>query len=90
MKGSIIVPLNDPKTKYRDYTNSKNPFILHRKEEFVTDDHPLKIKFAKLTKQEEGLGLLENSSIIGTRDGWNNELKLRGLKLAGHRVLKLK
>jgi DNA phosphorothioation-associated putative methyltransferase len=90
LRGSVIVPLNSPKTKYRDYTNSENPFILHRKEEFVTDNHPLKIKFSKLTKQEEGHGLLENSSIIGTRDGWNNELELRGLKLAGHRVLKLK
>ena len=90
LRGSIIVPLNSPKTKYRDYTNSDNPFILHRKEEFITEDNPLKTKFSKLTKQEERHGLFENTSIIGTRDGWNQELELRGLKLAGHRVLKQK
>jgi DNA phosphorothioation-associated putative methyltransferase len=90
LRGSIIVPLNKPKTKYRDYTNSNNPFILHRKEEFITEDNPLKKKFSKLTKQEERHGLFENTSIIGTRDGWNQELELRGLKLSGHRVLKKK
>ena len=90
LQGSIIVPLNNPKTKYRDYTNSENPFILHRKEEFILEDNPLKEKFHKLTKQEERHGLFENTSIIGTRNGWKQELDLRGLRLSGHRVLKIK
>tara|TARA_B100000315_G_scaffold183244_1_gene172151 strand:- start:7178 stop:8548 length:1371 start_codon:yes stop_codon:yes gene_type:complete len=89
LKGSVIVPLNDPRIKYRDYTQSENPFILHRKEEFIFHDHPLKQKFKKLTHQEERRGLLENSSVIGTQNGWAQELEIKGLKLSGHRLTKM-
>src|SRR5438128_11962018 len=34
-----------------DYTQSKNPPILHRKETFLHPDHPLHLKFAWLTQQ---------------------------------------
>jgi len=90
LRGSIIVPLDSPTTKYLDYTNSDNPFILHRKEEFIIEGNPLKTRFSKLTKQEERHGLYENTSMIGTRNGWKQELDLRGLRLSGHRILKIK
>src|SRR6266702_3830899 len=34
-----------------DYAGSDNPPILHRKETFLTPDHPLYTKFARLTQQ---------------------------------------
>ena len=51
-----------------DYTASTNPPILHRKETFLTTDHPLHAKFARLTLQEEKHGLFDDTATIGTRD----------------------
>src|SRR5262249_43478644 len=50
-----------------DYAQTTNPPVLHRKETFLHPDHPLYDKFARLTKQEEQHGLLDNASGIGTR-----------------------
>ena len=36
---------------FRDYRESVNPPILHRKEALVANDHPLKRRFARLTAQ---------------------------------------
>jgi hypothetical protein len=53
-----------------DYYNSENPPILHRKETFLPKEHPLYEKFARLTRQEEKHGLLDDTPTIGTRNGW--------------------
>jgi DNA phosphorothioation-associated putative methyltransferase len=71
-----------------DYAQSTNPPILHRKETFLASDHPLRDKFAKLTKQEEQHGLLDETATIGTREGWQTRLAETGYRLAGHRLLK--
>ncbi len=71
-----------------DYTASTNPPVLHRKETFLTSDHPLHAKFARLTAQEEKHGLLEDSSAIGTREGWSSRLAERGFALKGHRLVR--
>ena len=65
-----------------------NPPVLHRKETFLHLDHPLRSKFERLTLQEEKHGLLEDTSSIGTREGWNTRLKEKGFALKGHRVVK--
>ncbi|HEX8196382.1 MAG TPA: DNA phosphorothioation-associated putative methyltransferase [Pyrinomonadaceae bacterium] len=72
---------------YRDYSTSENPPILHRKETFVASDYPLYEKFAKLTTQEEKYGLLENPVTIGTKNGWQERLDDKRLKLQGHRIV---
>ena len=91
LQASVQVDLQDtevsPVISYRDYSNSENPPILHRKETFVTPEYPQYEKFDRLTKQEEKLGLLDNTSIIGTRQGWLQWLKNHGVKIAGHRVI---
>ena len=51
-------------------------------------DDPRREKFARLTAQEEKHGLLENTSGIGTRDGWARRLAERGFNLKGHRLVK--
>jgi hypothetical protein len=61
--------------------------LLHRKEEFLLPDHPLRSKFARLTHQEEKWGLYEQSETIGTREGWEKTLAERGVHLSGHRLL---
>jgi DNA phosphorothioation-associated putative methyltransferase len=71
-----------------DYTASNNPPILHRKETFLTADHPLHAKFARLTEQEERRGLLDDTATIGTREGWQARLSARGFALRGHRLIR--
>ena len=66
---------------------SRNPPILHRKETFVAEDHPLRPKFARLTAAELSKGLFEESSRIGTRHGWEQALIEKGLILRGHRLI---
>jgi len=86
----ISANLSDIFVDFRDYSHSENPPILHRKETFITSDHPLYARFAKLTAQEDKLGLLENSTSIGNRKGWIERLNMHRVQLRGHRVLKAK
>lgn len=85
---SLVVNFQTFRVQYREYTGSGNPPILHRKEAFVPTDHPLRPKFARLTKQEERWGLYDESAVIGTRQGWQKVLDDRGIYLSGHRVLR--
>jgi DNA phosphorothioation-associated putative methyltransferase len=88
LRESLKVRFKGLQIEYRDYRETTNPFILHRKETFVAPDHPLRAKFEKLTKQEEARGLFENTRIIGTRQGWNVVLQERGVKLRGHQLMR--
>ncbi len=71
-----------------DYAQSENPPILHRKETFLRQDHPLHGKFARLTAQEEDRDLLTDTSTIGTRRGWETRLRETGFALRGHRLIR--
>lgn len=66
-----------------------NPPILHRKETFLHDSHDLRAKFERLTQQEEKHGLLEETSAIGTREGWARRLQEKGFALKGHRLVRV-
>lgn len=83
---SMQIDLRDLQVIYRDYDASENPPILHRKETFVTPDYPLYEKFAKLTRQEEQWGLLDETQTIGTRKGWQKCLREHCAELRNHRV----
>ncbi len=87
LAASMVVPLQTFQIQYRDYRESHNPPILHRKEEFIPTDHPSHQKFAKLTRQEEKWGLYEDTATIGTRDGWERILEERGVRFSGHRLV---
>ncbi len=88
LASALVVPLQTFRIEVRDYTSSRNPPILHRKEEFVASDHPLREKFARLTAQEERFGLYADTSRIGTREGWEDALARAGVQLRGHRVVR--
>lgn len=86
---SVKLNLRSRELDCYDYSESDNPPILHRKETFLPADHPLRERFAKLTQQEERHGLLEDTSTIGTRNGWNTRLNELGFTLRGHRLVRL-
>ena len=61
---------------------------VHRKEMSLTTDHPLHAKFARLNEQEERHGVLDDTAMIGTREGWSKRLAERGFTLRGHRLVR--
>jgi DNA phosphorothioation-associated putative methyltransferase len=71
-----------------DYAVSSNPPVLHRKETFLHFEHPLYEEFAGLTRAEESCGLLDQTSTIGTRNGWENRLREKGCVVRGHRLVR--
>ena len=85
---SLTVHLQTFRLRERDYRSSRNPPILHRKETFITPEHPLHAKFARLTRLEESKGLFEDTTRIGTRDGWVQQLRDKQVTLRGHRVVR--
>lgn len=84
---STRVDLRSLGIRYRDFTGSQNPSILHRKELFVPRDHPGREEFETLSAQEEACGLFDDTSIIGQREGWGRLLQSKGLRIVNHRLL---
>ncbi len=89
LKASITIDLKTLEIVHRDYASRENPPILHRKETFVTSNYHLYEEFAKLTQQEQKLGLLKRKSDIGTRKGWLQCLSEYGVEIRGHEVYQL-
>jgi DNA phosphorothioation-associated putative methyltransferase len=87
LQASLLVELQTFRVDLRRYEHSANPPVLHRKEEFVAPEHPLREKFARLTAQEERHGLYGSPERIGTRNGWEQVLQEQGVALRGHRVV---
>src|SRR3954465_1501027 len=73
---------------FRGPVLSTNPPVLHRKETFLPADHPLHARFARLTRQEEKHGLLDDTATIGTREGWERRLHEKGFTIRGHRLVR--
>jgi DNA phosphorothioation-associated putative methyltransferase len=91
LHASLQVDFAQEKAVYRDYRNSENPPILHRKETFVMPDYPQYEKFAQLTRQEEEWGLLNKRSgfSIGTLKHWQKWLLVHRVTIEDHRVVAL-
>ena len=87
---SIKLSLRTRELDCFDYARSTNPPILHRKETFLPPGHALAAKFARLTRQEEKRGLLDETATIGTREGWERRLAERGFEVRGHRLVRRK
>lgn len=87
LRTSIQVDLQTRQVSERDYQRSENPPILHRKETFVPPDYPQYETFVRLTRQEERLGLLDRTQLIGTLAGWQQCLQEVGVTLEGHEVV---
>jgi DNA phosphorothioation-associated putative methyltransferase len=85
---SIKLSLRTRELDCHDYAASTNPPVLHRKEAFLPPGHPLHERFARLTRQEERHGLLDETATIGTREGWQSRLHERGFAIRGHRLIR--
>ncbi len=88
LQASIQVDLETLEVGYRDYSDSENPPILHRKETFVTPEYPLYEEFAALTRAQVALGLLNHPKGIGTKLGWEQRLQVFGVEVQGHCLIK--
>ena len=83
---SVKVSLRELDIYCYDYRNVENPPVLHRKETFLSQNHPLFARFAQLTQQEERVGLLDETASIGTQQGWQRRLDDMGREVRGHRL----
>ena len=70
---------------FRDYADSTNPPILHRKETFLDELHPDFEACQALTRKEEAMGLLSRTD-IGTRNGWAAALTERRATIEGYNI----
>ena len=84
---SVRVYLPTASYGIKNFSNSENPPILHRKESFLDPLHPRYAEFAQLSAREEELGLLSRPD-IGLRKGWEALLKERHLDIVGHSLIR--
>jgi DNA phosphorothioation-associated putative methyltransferase len=85
---SVHCDLQSQRVRYQSFRSRENPPILHRKELFLSESHPLRPKFERLTKAEERAGLFDRPETIGTRDGWERTCEVQGVRVVGHRVVR--
>lgn len=85
---SYAVDMKSLKTRFTSFEDRANRPLLHRKEEFLSQDDARWAKFRRLTQAEARAGLYKNPHLIGTEDGWHTELDRCGVTLRGHRLIK--
>jgi DNA phosphorothioation-associated putative methyltransferase len=86
LSAAVTVSLGKLTVALRDYSCSENPPVIHRKEEFVTADHPRRALWAQLTRAEIRAGLYEHPERIGTLQGWQGTLAAAGVMVRGHKM----
>ncbi|MBK4717535.1 DNA phosphorothioation-associated putative methyltransferase [Azospirillum sp. YIM DDC1] len=72
------------RVSFRDYSDSLNPPVLHRKELLLPDGHPEAGRYAALTAALESLGLFDDPVRIGFRSQWSRLLREAGYRIVGH------
>ncbi|MEQ6900784.1 DNA phosphorothioation-associated putative methyltransferase [Nocardioides sp. YIM 152588] len=86
LRSAITVNLRKLTVDWRDYSQSDNPPLLHRKEEFVGAEHPRRQLYERLTRSEIRANLYAHPERIGTQKGWQSTLEAAGVHLQGHRL----
>lgn len=72
---------------FRNYADSRNPPILHRKELLLTLDHPRIQEFQSLTQAAEAIGLFNDTRRIGFQEYWYQLIAERGYSLEGNEFI---
>jgi DNA phosphorothioation-associated putative methyltransferase len=85
---SVICDLREQRVVVINYADRANRPILHRKELFVSAEHPKRGVFERLTSREERLGLLTETERIGTEVGWLEVCAESGVRFRGHSILR--
>ncbi|MAL97484.1 MAG: hypothetical protein CL583_03445 [Alteromonadaceae bacterium] len=83
------VNLDTEQCRYRAYSESSNPPVLHRKELLLQSSHPDSQRFLELTKEAESIGLFDDTTRIGFLQDWNRLLKLKGYEVSEHALMPL-
>jgi len=83
---SLTIDLSTGKKRAITYKGRSNPPILHRKETFLPENDSRIKMFARLTREEEALGLLEDRAKIGFEKNWLRILEGKGVEIRGHRI----
>lgn len=73
--------------RFRAYSASLNPPILHRKELLLPAAHPAHGQYAALTAAAESLGLFDEPHRIGFKAQWHDLLRRRGYTVVAHEFL---
>ena len=89
LEKAIRVSLADLEIELLDFSARSNPPILHKKELFVTEEHPTYEKFAALSRAETAARLYTQPHKIGTRDGWQAVLDAHGVRIEDHEAVLL-
>ena len=77
-----------PGSQIRDFSNSLNPPILHRKDTLVSPSYPYYPIFRDLTEAEEKAGLLSRPG-IGFKNQWIQFLEAMNLRVEGHTLQRM-
>ena len=64
--------------RFRDYSSSLNPPILHRKELMLPASHPEQLRLQQITRLAESIGLFDDPVRIGFRNQWNELVASKG------------
>lgn len=81
------VELKNGRVAIRNYGDSLNPPILHRKELLLDHNDYRRPEYARLTAEFESLGLFEDSVRIGFKLPWERLLRARGFRLVGNQLV---
>lgn len=83
---SMHIDLRDLHVSYRDYSDSNDPPLWHRKETVITPDYAGYEKFAKLSQQEENWGLFDDLNAIKKLKGWQRCLEEHCAEIRNYRL----
>lgn len=84
---TVKLSLRTLRLDYFDQSDSVNPLLLDQKEIMVTEEHPLRARFERLSRQEFKHGLLNGEADILSRRHWEARLNLLGFTHRGHRLV---
>ena len=73
--------------RFRDYSSSLNPPILHRKELMLPESHPDQQRLREVTRLAESIGLFDDPVRIGFHSQWNELVASRGYAVVGQELL---
>lgn len=84
LQASTRVDLSTSQITVRNFANSDNPLILHRKEQLVGPNYPHAAEWGSLTAELETRGLFRDPHLIGRKAAWSQRLMAAGIRVEGH------
>jgi hypothetical protein len=87
LRHAITIDLVSGKSRHTDYAGNPNPPILHRKEAFLPEGHPMRAHFSDLTMAEEAAGLYEHTATIGFKLNWERLLREKNVAIKRHSLV---